>query len=177
MVNEAGELETFPRVNSFPGGARVSLRMYNGTEETIEVFWMNFRGFPIFYARLFSHDHLTVTTYERHPWIFRRKKDGLALTVNKEKIYMPVPAPPLENPDPSTVNYTNIEISLPVLSLLELSSRKLMATVPRVVISQLVPKTIVEYLDDLYLEEARYTMLSALLINRHTRNVEDHERN
>ena len=70
------------------------IRFINRTQQTVDLFWMNYAGERVKYITLLPGGQFSVETFATHPWIFRDAISGYPLRVEGQEVFYPQPWDP-----------------------------------------------------------------------------------
>ena len=70
------------------------IRFINRTQQTVDLFWMNYAGERVKYITLQPGGQFSVETFATHPWIFRDAISGYPLQVEGQEVFYPQPWDP-----------------------------------------------------------------------------------
>lgn len=98
-----------PQLRSINSRQLTQVVFCNRSPRTVQPIWVNFQGAPQPYPAISPGTGRRMNTYLGHIWLFREVDTDVALTVNKNEMYIPSPN---VNGQPAIIN-----ICLPVFSL------------------------------------------------------------
>jgi len=94
LIAYGGMMETTKAVNleqhSLNSHTRLPVTFDNETDQTVELFWLNFQGQEVSYGTVAPGATKVMTTYSTHPWMARGKDNAaIQLQLDGEDVFTP----------------------------------------------------------------------------------------